>query len=115
MEVVMKTPTYPEISIKVNKVAREISTLLRINRNGKWYRVKLLDRMYFDQELYSYSYGYLVDTQYQRFLIELHKVSCLYEINENAVDDYGILLNPLDIDQRSEEERMSELMPIRKI
>ena len=95
------SPIYPEVlnSWAVNIKTTYLSTLVRIQREGKWYLVHCLESFKaapnYELQLRD------VATGYQRLIRMAHNVQHLYMIGANMED--------LDPDQRSEDERLREM------
>ncbi len=95
------TPRYPEIlnsyAININTVY--LSTMVRIKREEKWYLVHCVEKFIPlpDHEVEC------VETGYRRLIRSVHNIQYLYKV--------GTWMEDLDPDQRSEEERLREMMP----
>ncbi len=95
-------PTYPSISTYRHKAEEFLCSNVRIERDGVWYKIALISSLDHCNERNSL----------EKFATEAYKLILLYKVT-GLKDMYGIPLDIKDDDQRSEEERLTEIFCLR--
>lgn len=103
------SPYYPDYIILEDEGIMYISTILRMEKDGKWYKVHFIEtgmQRETEKEMLTRS----IKKIYTRFIKKIYIFQQLGTIDPNLKDPLGRVIFPLDENQQPEPQRMEELL-----